>query len=132
MTTAFTNYGSTFTFSGSSIGACLVVDHPEIKEGALKSTNHAGGGVREYLPDGLIGLGEFTLSIIVASGVLSTIKTAMAAKTIAACVITNPASETVTCSGFYTSIKEEAADAQSPDIIKATVTIQPTGAITFS
>ena len=130
-TSAYSNYGSTFTKGGSSIGACIVIDFPEITMGKVESTNHAGGGVREYIPDGLLGLGDITLSVIVASGVLSSIETELVAKTVSSCVITDSIN-TITFSGFYTSVKPEAADAQTPDVSKLTVVLSATGSIAIS
>lgn len=132
MTTAATsNYGATLTHGGVAIGACMVIDFPEIITDKAETTNHAGGGVREYIPSGLIGLGDITISVILVAGVLSAIYTKMQNKIIASTVI-NDGIETKTFSGFFLSIKEEAADATGPDASKATVVITCTGGITFS
>ena len=131
MTTSYTNYASTLTKGGASIGNCLVIDFPEIKTNKIESTNHAGLGLREYIPDGLLGLEDITVSVIVASGVITALDTDVDAKTISAWAVKNSLN-TMTFSGFVTSIKPEAADAQSPDIDKVTVVISPTGGIAFS
>lgn len=128
---ANSNYASTFTKGGQSIGNCIVIDFPEIKMNKVESTNHASGGTREYIPDGLYGLGDITLSVIVGSGILSAMFTELDAGTISSCVITG-SEDTMTFDGFYTSIKPEAADAQTPDVDKVTVVISPTGDIQFS
>lgn len=130
-TTATSNYGSTFTFSGASIGACIVIDFPELTTDKLETTNHAGGGVREYIPSGLLGLGDITLSVVIAANVVSALKTYMQNKTVATAVISNGV-DTMTFSAFFTSVKSEGADAQSPDANKATVVIAPTGGLTLS
>jgi hypothetical protein len=130
-TTATTNYGSTFTFNGSSIGACQVIDFPEISTGEIETTNHAGGGVAEYIPDGVLRLGEMTLSVIIAAGVVTTLDTAIDNKTVANAVVGNGI-DTMTMSAFIKSVKVESADATSPDADKATVVVRPTGTITFS
>ena len=128
---ATSNYGATFTKGSQPIGDCIVLDFPEIKMDAVESTNHGSNGAREYLPSMLYGLGEITLSVIVASGVLDGMFTELSAGTVSSCVITNSV-DTMTFDGFYTSIKPESADAQKPDVDKVTVVLQPTGDITFS
>lgn len=128
---ASSNYGATFTKGGASIGNCMVIDFPEIKMDAVESTNHASGGNREFIPSMLYGLGEITLSVIVASGVVDAMFTELAAGTVSACVVAN-SQDTMTFDGFYTSIKPESADATSPDVDKVTVVIQPTADIAFS
>ena len=132
MTTAATsNYGSTLTFGGVTIGACMVIDFPELTTDKMEITNHAGGGVREYIPSGLIGLGDITLSVIAASGVVSALKTYMVNKTVNTAVVAN-GQDTMTFSAFFTSVKPEAADATSPDANKVTVVLSPTGGLTLS
>lgn len=129
-TTANSNYGGTLTFNGAAVGACMVLDYPEIATGKAVTTNHAGGGVAESIPNGLVSLGDFTISVILTAGLLAGIKTSIVNKTVASVVLTD-AVETMTFSGYYLSAKKEAADATSPDTIKATVVIAATGGITF-
>lgn len=131
-TTPKTNYASTFTVGAASIGDCLIIDYPEILTGNIDATTHGSAGVEARIPDGLTRVGEFTLELVVASGVLTGIQTAMAAKTVGACIITTPGVASYTFNGFYTSYKPEASDAQSPDLAKCSVTIQPTGGITIA
>lgn len=125
------NYGSTFTKGGQVIGLCQVIEWPEISTDPIEQTNHSSAGVREFIPSGLIGLGEVTLSVILQSGKLVSMVNEMGAKTISACVIAN-ALYTGTFQGFYTSIKTESADAQSPDVVKATVVLQPASGISLT
>lgn len=131
MTTAASNYASTLTFNGATIGACMVIDFPELTTGKIEITNHAGGGVAEFIPSGVLTAGDITLSLIDASGVFSALKTYMTNKTIATTVLTDGI-KTLTFSAFFTSVKPEAADATSPDAVKLTVVLSPTGAITPS
>lgn len=130
-TTATTNYGSTLTHGGVTIGVCMVVDFPEISTGKAVTTNHAGGGVAESIPNGLITLGDITLSVILAAGVLGAINTKIVNKTVATTVISNGV-DTMTFLGYFLSVKAEAADATGPDANKATVVIASTGGITLS
>ena len=127
-TTATTNYGSTLTFNGAVIGDCMVIDFPEISTGKVEITNHAGGGVSEYIPSGVVTLGEITLSVLAKAGVKSILTTALSNKTIATCIVAN-AVDTFTFSGFILSVKPESADATGPDANKFTVVIAATGAL---
>ena len=131
-TTATTNYGMTFTFNGSSIGSCQIIEYPEVSTGVVETTDHAGGGVAEFIPSGVLTLGQITLSVIcsVASNV-TTLDTAMDNKTVANSVISNGVN-TATFSSFIQSIKIESADATGPEANKMTVVIQPTGTIAWS
>lgn len=130
-TTATSDYGATYTFNGSSIGACKVIGYPEVSTEAIETTNHAGGGVREFIPSGLLQIGEFTLEVLDASGVTTTLDTAIDNKTVANSVLSNGV-ETWTFSSFILSYKIEDADATSPDADRLTVVVKPTGAITIS
>jgi hypothetical protein len=87
--------------------------------------------VRTYIPSGLLGVGPFTLLIHADSGKLTTLDTAIDNKTVANSVIANGV-DTMTFSSFIVSYKLESADAQSPSADRATVVVQPTGAITLS
>jgi len=130
-THALTDYPGTCTFAGNAIGQYLIIDYPEIKTDKIEMTNHGSGGVREYIPNGLVGLEDITLSVLLATGTITTLDTALDAKTIGTVVLHNPHT-TMTFSGFIQSVKVESADATSPDVSKATVVISPTGAIVFS
>jgi len=125
------NYGGGFGFPSGTVYPCIVLDYPESKMGALQITNHAGAGKTEYIPSGLTDNGEFSLSILGQHGTYGTLKTAQAAKTVNVCCLTNPL-DSLVFSGMITSVKEEAADAQNPDAVKLTVSVQPTGDITIA
>jgi hypothetical protein len=125
------NYGGSFGFPSGTAYPCLVIDYPELKMAAVDITNHAGGGVTEYIPSGLLDVGEFTLSILGQHGTYGTLKAAQVAKTVNVCSLTNPL-DSMVFSGMLTSIKEEPADAKSPDAVKLTVTVRPTGNITIA
>lgn len=128
---AESNYASTFTKGGSSIGKCIVIDFPELSTEKINVTNHASGGKTEYIPSKLIDAGDITLSILLENTELGDIYTDMEAETIETCVIVSPV-DTMTFSGWYQSVKAEAADAQSPDAVKATVVLAITGGVVIS
>lgn len=130
-TTATTDYGATYTFNGSSIGPCKVIAFPEVTTEAVETTNHAGGGVREFIPSGLLQVGEFQLEILAAAGLLGTLDTAMDNKTVANSVLANGV-DTMTFSSFILGYQVLEADATSPDADRIQVTVKPTGGITLS
>jgi hypothetical protein len=76
-------------------------------------------------------VGEFTIELMDASSVVSTIDTAIDNKTIANSVLANGV-ETMTFSSFILSYKVEDADATGPDADRVTVVVRPTGAITLT
>lgn len=129
MTTgSYSNYASVFQFPSGTAYAALVVDYPEVKTGAIEITNNQSSGVREYIYDGLVGLTEFTISLLGMPGIFATFKGHETSKTIGLCVLTDPV-ETHLFSGLITSVKKEKADQQNPDATKITITVQPTGAL---
>ncbi len=128
---AETNYGSTFTKGGNSIGKCIVLDFPELSTGKVNITNHASGGKTESIPNGLIDAGAITLSVLCETDTFSDMYDEMESKTISQCVVSNSI-DTMTFSGWYQSIKEEQADAQNPDAIKAIVVLEITGGVVLS
>ena len=131
-TTATTNYGSTYTFNGSTLGPAQIIEYPEVSTGVVETTNHAGGGVSEYIPSGVLTLGQMTFSVILsAATVVTTLDTAIDSKTVANSVVANGVN-TATFSSFIVSVKIESADATGPEANKATVVVQPTGTITWS
>lgn len=128
---ADTNYGSTLTKGGVTVGKCMVQDFPEISTGKAVTTNHASGGVAESIPNGLITLGDITISLICEEGTLAGIHADIEAKSVEPIVITDEVDD-MTFDGYYLSAKKEPADANNPDTIKATVVIACTGAIVIT
>jgi len=109
----------------------MVLDYPELSMGERDITNHGSGGASERMPNGLLSSGDFTLSLLATPGVAKTILASMNAKTVATAVLTNPI-DTMTFAGWYKSVKEESADATSPDSVKMTVVFTPTGQIVIA
>ena len=126
-----TDYGSTLTFAGTSVVDCTVIDFPELATEMIDTTNHASGGYGEQIPSGLIRVGDITLMVLMETGVLAAIQALMVAKTSGAIVVANEIN-TMTGTGYYKSIKQESADAQSPNAVRASVVLSFTGTITTS
>lgn len=126
------NYGSQFHFpSGTVIAPAQVIDFPELAMGERNTTNHGSGGFEERRPNGLTAAGDFTLSILSTPNQLTTLYTDMKAKTERVCFLKNP-SYGYLFTGWIKSIKEEQADAKSPDNTMATIVVTPAGEITLA
>lgn len=125
------NYGATITFGGNPIGKCQVTGWPSIATEKVDATHHGSGGYAEFIPNGLITLGEFSISLILEDGVLDSIHDFMAAQTIDEVVIVDGI-DTFTFDGFFLSAEKGEADATAPDVNKADVVIAATGAITIT
>jgi hypothetical protein len=124
-------YGSEFHFpTGTVIYAAQVLGVPEISEGERNITNHGNGGFEERAPNGLLSAGDFTLSILATPGHLA-LHTAQAAKTENVCFIKGKVF-TYLFTGWIKSIKEEDADATSPDSSMLTVVVTPRGQVTVA
>lgn len=119
------NYGSTWTFNAASY-KCIVTGFPELTTDELDSTNHSSGGYAESVPSGLVRVGNITMSVLEEAGNFATFQTAMVNKTVANSVIENNLA-TLTGSSYILSVKQEDADAQSPDVNKLTVVLAATG-----
>lgn len=127
--TAVTNYGSLFTFNGASVGKCIITGFPEVVMGEAETTNHSGSGYAESIPDGLVRVGDLTLSILNESGVYTALRLLQTNKTVATAVVTNGI-DTIQGSGWIRSVKPEDADATDPDANKLTVVVACTGSWT--
>jgi hypothetical protein len=108
-----------------------VLDFPELAMGERNITNHAGGGVEERVPNGLLAAGDFTLSVLSSPDNMVSLATDQAAKTQRVCFLKNPI-HTYLFTGWIKSLKEESADATSPDSVKLTVVVTPVGTITLA
>lgn len=129
--TAVSDYGSTFTFNGSTIGKCIIVGFPELVDDGVETTNHSTSGWGTSIPSGLIKAGDLTLSVLNETGVLTAIKNNMTSKTVANSVISNGI-DTITVSSWIKSVKPEDADATSPKADSLTVVLACTGAVTVA
>lgn len=126
------NYGSLFSFpSGTSIVPAQVIGFPELMMGERNTTNHGSGGFEERRPNGLTSAGDFTIQILSTPNQLTTLYTDLKAKTERTAHLKNPTYQYVFV-GWIKSIKEEDADATSPDSVKATITVVPAGEIALA
>lgn len=125
------DYGSTITKGGVTIGKCIVIDWPELSTDKINTTNHASAGWSEGIPSGLITSGDITLMVLVEGVLYEGVIAEMEAKTISPVVITDTVN-TLTGNGFYQSIKKEAQDAQSPNAVRASVVVTFTGELSVT
>ena len=123
---AVSNYGLTLTKGGQPVGKCKVINNPEVSTEKISSTHHGSGGWAESIPSGLITVGDIELEVICEATTFYDVVAEMEAQTISSVVITD-AVDTFTCNGYYLSAKKSGADADNPDLVKATVKIAFTG-----
>ena len=128
---AESDYGSTITKGGQAVGKCIVIDFPEISTDKIPTTHHGSGGWGEKIPSGLLNQGDVSLMVLLETGVFDGIVDEMLAKTVDEVVISNEIN-TMSFSGFYLTAKQEAADAQAPNAVRASVVIAATGAIAIN
>lgn len=129
---AVSNYGSTFTFNGSSIGKCRIITPPSLEMDDAETTNHSSSGWAESIPGGLIRVGDTTIELLNESGVLSALRTSMVNKTVAAAVITNGIDTLTSAGAWIKSITPTEADATDPEANGLTIVIANTGALTVA
>lgn len=129
-TSAESNYGGTFTKGGSLILDCDVLDYPEFSVANLDATTHGDAGVEQRLPGKKLSISTFTLSLPVVSGIMNSIDTEIDAGTVSACVLELGDVIRFSFDGFFVSYKGESADANSEDVAKMSVVVQPTGGVT--
>ena len=131
-TGTMSSYGSLFSFpSGTNVVPAQVIGFPELAMGERNTTNHGSGGFEERRPNGLTAAGDFTLQILSTPNQLTTLYTDLKAKTERVSHLKNPSYQYV-FTGWIKSIKEEDADAKSPDSVMATIVVTPVGEITLA
>jgi hypothetical protein len=128
---AESNYGSTFT-KGATSFKCMVVDFPEQSVSNIDGTNHASNGIEERFPGKLKRWSESNLEVVVESGVMESIQTEIDNSTVSLCTLRAGDVVQITVSGFLVKYNILPADVGSEDIVKASLTWQPTGAITVT
>ena len=128
---ADSDYGSTITKGGTTVGKCMIIDWPELATAKINTTHHASGGWSEGIPSGLIETGDITLMVLLEDGVFEGMMAEMLAKTVSTVVIADTI-DTMSFDGFYLTVKKESQDAQSPNAVRASVVISPTGELTIN
>lgn len=136
---AYTNYAIQLEYETSTpgtyavIGSASSLDMPKYVTEALESTSHSSSGVRTFVASKLKGMDSFSATYICDASLITLIKTSMRAQTIENFRISAIGDFTaLDFSGFYMSFQILSADATSPEVIKATIEIQPTGALAVS
>lgn len=127
---AASNFGILLKKASTVVGQVVNLGLPEISTEMIEITNHSSAGVREFLPSGVIEVGEFTADILLTQAQLAIIKGDIDNKTSATYNFDFTAGQALTdlsVTAFPTKIETGDADAQSPDVLKAKVTFRPTG-----
>jgi hypothetical protein len=131
MANEFTNYGTLIASGSVVIGEVTNIEPPEVQNPGVEATNHSSGGWREFIPSGLKELTEFSVTVnYIVSG--SALLAKVTAGTVSSYTITFPSTAAWTFNALITGFKPEAADAKSPDVLKAVLTFRPTGVGTLT
>jgi hypothetical protein len=128
------NAGTEFHFpSGTIVYAAKIIGFPEIAMGERDSTSHGSlsagviQGQRE--PNNRVDASDFTIGLLEVTG-HSALYTDMKAGTQRVCLLKSKTRQ-FTFTGWIKSIKQEDANVDSPDSVKATVVVTPVGEITI-
>jgi hypothetical protein len=132
-----TNYGillqkedTPFAGTFTTIGEIVNLDPPSIVTGAIEKTHHGSGGYRQWIPDGLIGLEQFTVTLNLTADILDAMYEDMKDKLVALYKIVYPDGLSVedwSFGAFPVSIDVLSSDAKSPDVAQVDITFQPSG-----
>lgn len=129
------DYGILLNKDAALFGEVTNMGIPEILTEAVEKTNHSSGGVREFIPSKLKEIAEFTVTVNLTQTVLDDVNDDIDGGTISTWHVQYPADLGLNdffFSGFPLSIAVQDADAQSPGVLMADVTLRPTGAVTIS
>ena len=127
------NYGIQLLASSTSIGTIVSVDPPEVVQEAIETTNHGGGGFKEFISSGLKELKDFTATVSLdTTGVGLVDDLLEGTETAYTMVFPDADATTITFSALITSAKPSSADAASPEQLTLEITFQPTGSFTFA
>jgi hypothetical protein len=127
-----TNYGTTLSDSGGSIGELVSIDPPEYMQATIETTNHSSGGVRKFESGGLREMAEFKATVNAVPANVAAMVTKMVAGTKSAYTILFPNLMTERFSAIPTAIKPMTADATKPETLKVEITFRPSDSLDFS
>jgi hypothetical protein len=128
---ADTDYGTLVTIAGVTLKV-INVEPPELSTDIIQTTNHSSGGWREYIADTLKGAAAFTITAEGSGAMVEQLETVWAARVAVAIVFTEYGFPAWSFNGLIKSFKLNPANAQSPNEAIASITIQPTGAMTIA
>jgi hypothetical protein len=132
MSGEITNYGTLLKKATTSIGELVKIDPPEYTNPAVEATNHASGGVRNFISGGLREMTAFKATINYKIADIALLVTDLVAGTNAAYTVLFPDASSMRFHAIPTSIKPLSADAQKPDVMQAEITFQPTDSLDLS
>ena len=118
----------------TTLGALVDLGLPEILTEAVETTNHSSAGWRQKIPSGLKELAEFDITVDFTSALFASIYSDINLKVIAnyRIVFSDTLLTMWDFAAFPKGIKQDSANAQSPDQLKFTVTFVPSGAPDFT
>jgi len=124
-----TSYGTKFQKEGSTpdtyvdIADVVSIKPPSIETEAIESTNHGNNGKKTYIPSGLIGLSEFSITV----NYKSTDSLAAEVGQMGNYKIVFPNGLSWKFQAVMLSFSVNEADATSPDVLQAEISFQPSG-----
>ncbi len=131
---AETTFGVILKKGGTSFGSITKLTPPSFESGKVDVTNHSSGNFSEFMPTKLISVGEMEIECFSNSATYLSCVSEMGAGTVSAWSIEFPgnAIPPLQFNGFLTSLKLSDYVAESPDVQKFMLKIQPAGSIVAS
>jgi hypothetical protein len=131
--TGYTTIGTVLKIDTTPFAAAQSIGYPDMSVGSLdtsplKPTN----GYKTYIPDKLIDVKAIDVQAITSVSALSTMQALLAGFAIHTFEIDFTDGDSMSFSGFMTALKSGGASESSPATEKFTISLQPTGAVTFA
>lgn len=124
--------GATPTEAFTAVANVIKIKPPKINHPVIESTSHGSNGVREYVKSNLVGYEEFSIEIgfvsVGGNALIDLVKGTASSNF----EMEFPNGDKWAFSAHVTSFEALDRDAQSPELDKASVTFQPTGAMTIT
>lgn len=114
--------------SGSAIAELIKLEPPKIKHPKINTTKHGTvNTTATYIYSGVIEIDDFKATLSYSGSSVDTLLTNMTSGTTGYYKIAFPNSKNWYFSALVSEFQVEGADAQSPEILQASVTFSPTG-----
>ena len=130
-----TNWGTTLALGDggtpeifTTIGEIVSLDPPELTNDSIEATNHSSNHNREFIASMLIDLSEFKLTVNYVSADLAVQILAVQVGSESNYRIRFANADVWEFAAIIKAVKPLPADAQSPEVLRAEITVRPTGA----
>jgi hypothetical protein len=115
---ANTNYGTVLKKATTVVGDIVKMTSPKITSGSVETTHATSGGRKTFIPDGLVTIEPFKVTIYTDVATLALLEADMLASTVATYTVDYTSGSGLTdrtFSAFVQEIKSSKADAQNPN-----------------